>query len=204
MTEGFATLLRPADLVDNAGSVGRPLPGNDLRTIGPDDREVFQEAGEIVARSPMMMRGYHNRPDETAASLWVDPIDGAHFLRSGDIGRIDADGFIQLLDRKKDMIVSGGQNIYPADLERVLVDHPEVNEAAVIGIPDAVWGETPLALIVARAGASVSADELREWANGRLGRYQRLSALEFRDGLARNDGGKIVKAQLRAPYWKTH
>ncbi len=204
MTEGFATLLRPRDLATRASSVGRPLPGNDVRIIGADDAEAPPgESGEIVARSPMLMRGYHNQPALTAAALWADPAGGGHFLRSGDVGRIDADGFVHLLDRKKDMIISGGQNIYPADLERVLADHPQVSEAVVIGVPDPVWGETPLALVVPGAQASISPEELRQWANDRLGRHQRLTALEFRDILARNDGGKVVKAQLRAPYWKS-
>lgn len=202
MTEGFATLLRPADLADKAGSVGRPLPGNDIRIVDADDREVAMgEAGEIVAYSPMLMRGYHNRPADTAAAWWLEPQGGRRFIRSGDIGRFDADGFLHLLDRKKDMIISGGQNIYPADLERVLADHPQVREAAVIGVPDPRWGETPLAIVVIRPEASITAEQLRAWANERLGKHQRLSAVDLRAALERNDGGKVNKAALRALYW---
>jgi acyl-CoA synthetase (AMP-forming)/AMP-acid ligase II len=131
---------------------------------------------------------------------WHDA-EGRLYLRTGDMGRFDEDGFLTLLDRKKDMIISGGFNIYAADLEAVLMGHPAVAEAAVIGVPSEQWGETPLALVVPRAGRRVDTEELRAWANERLGKAQRISAVELRDALPRSSIGKILKRELRAPYW---
>jgi len=200
LTEGLVTILHPADLAAHADTVGRPMLACDIRMIGTDDIEVAQgEVGEITGYSPFLMRGYHNRPELTEASIWREPQTGRSFLRSGDIGRIDADGFLHLLDRRKDMIVSGGQNIYPADLERVLASHPDVAEVCVIGVPHERWGETPLALVVARG--AVDPAVLCLWANQRLGRMQRLTAVELRERLPRNAGGKFPKSALRAPYW---
>ncbi len=206
LTEGLVTVLRPADLARHAGSVGRPMLGNDIRVLGAADVPQPQgEAGEIVGCTPFMMQGYLGRPDATADSIWRDPADGRTFLRSGDIGRFDADGFLHLVDRKKDMIVSGAANIYPADIERVLLAHPAVADACVIGVPHPRWDETPLALVVLGAeavpGAGLDAGALRDWANARLGAQQRLSEVEFRDALPRNAAGKVVKRVLRAPYW---
>jgi acyl-CoA synthetase (AMP-forming)/AMP-acid ligase II len=202
LTEGFATLLRPDDSPAKWGSVGRAMLGNDLRVIDDQGRELpWGEAGEIVGYSPILMRGYHNRPAETARAIWREPRSGRTFLRSGDIGRFDAEGYFYLLDRKKDMIVSGGYNVFPADLERVVGGHAEVEDVCVIGIPHEKWGETPLALVVPRSGASIDAEELRQWANQRLGKHQRLARVEFRTGLPRNAGGKVLKRELRAPYW---
>ncbi|MBM3488987.1 MAG: long-chain fatty acid--CoA ligase [Alphaproteobacteria bacterium] len=200
LTEGFASVLRPADIERQAESVGRPLPGNDIRILDHQDREIGDGSpGEIVGYSPFLMRGYHNNPGKTEEAIWRDG-RGRSFLRSGDVGRIE-NGFLHLVDRKKDMIVSGGQNVYPADIERVLMAHPAVREAAVIGVPHARWGETPLALVVPKAEPPPGAEALRDWANARLGRYQRLAALEFRDSLPRNAGGKVLKRELRQPYW---
>lgn len=117
------------------------------------------------------------------------------------MGRIDADGFLQLLDRKKDMIISGGFNIYAADLEAVLRAHSDVAAVAVIAIPSPDWGETPLGFAVLNKGAHISADDLRIWANDQLGKTQRLSGIELRDDLPRSDIGKVLKRDLRAPYW---
>ncbi|WP_281277666.1 class I adenylate-forming enzyme family protein [Thalassobius vesicularis] len=158
------------------------------------------EMGEIVGRAPSMMPYYHNKPDKTVELLWRAP-DGTEFIRTGDMGRIDADGFIQLLDRKKDMIISGGFNIYAADLEAVLRQHPEVADTAVIAIPSADWGETPLGFVVLTPGSSATAQDIRDWANAQLGKTQRLSAIELRDDLPRSEIGKVLKKDLRAPYW---
>ncbi len=202
LTEGLVTILRPGDLASHAGSVGRPMMGNDIRILdGADAPLPPGEAGEIVGCSPFLMQGYLGRPDATAEALWRDPASGRDFLRSGDIGRFDMDGFVHLVDRKKDMIVSGAANIYPADIERVLLPHPDVADACVIGVPHPRWDETPLALVVRAPGATIAAETLLEWANARLGRQQRLSAVEFRDSLPRNAAGKILKRELRAPYW---
>jgi acyl-CoA synthetase (AMP-forming)/AMP-acid ligase II len=148
-----------------------------------------------------MMRGYLNREDATHEMLWRDG-EGKLFFRSGDVGRIDEEGFIYLLDRKKDVIISGGLNIYATDLEMVLDRHEAVHESAVIGIPSNEWGETPLALVVLEPGARSSAEELREWANARLGKSHRVARVELRGDLPKSDIGKVLKRQLREPYWK--
>ncbi len=202
LTEGLVTTLDPEDFARKIDSVGRPLPGQQLLLVGDDDRPVGAgEAGEIVGLGRLTMERYHNRPEATRESTWVDP-DGRRWLRTGDIGRLDDEGFLYLVDRKKDMILSGGQNIYPADLEAVLVQHPQVAEVAVIGIPSARWGETPLALVVARAGAlqRPEPDVLREWANARLGRQQRIAELRYVESLPRNPNGKILKRELRREF----
>lgn len=202
-TEGLITTLAPEDASGRMASVGKPLPGEDLCILDESDRPAARgEPGEIVALSRFAMKGYWNNPAATAEAFWTDP-DGRRWLRSGDIGRIDADGFLFVTDRKKDMIISGGQNIYPADIEAVLAAHPDVADCAVFGVPSQKWGETPLALVVRRGGDATGADALRDWLNERLGRQQRVSAVEFRDALPRNANGKLLKRELRAPYWAT-
>jgi acyl-CoA synthetase (AMP-forming)/AMP-acid ligase II len=206
LTEGIITTLDPEDMSGRLASVGKPIPGTDLLILGEDDRPVAAgEPGEIVGLSRFVMNGYLNRDEATRAATWIDT-QGRTWLRTGDIGRLDEEGYLYVVDRKKDLILSGGQNVYPADLEAVLCRHPAVREAAVIGIPHPQWGETPLALVVPHAGAAheaapPDAASLRAWANARLGRQQRLSALEFRDSLPRNANGKLLKRELRAPYW---
>jgi long-chain acyl-CoA synthetase len=201
-TEGLITTLAPEEAPGRMASVGRPLPGEDIRILADGDRAAAPgEPGEIIALSRFAMHGYWNNPTATAQTFWTDP-EGRRWLRSGDIGRIDAEGYLYVTDRKKDMIISGGQNIYPADLESVLATHPEVLDCAVFGVPSAQWGETPLALVVLRRPDAIGAETLRDWANQRLGRQQRLSAVEFRDGLARNANGKLLKRELSAPYWE--
>ena len=147
-----------------------------------------------------MMSGYFGRDDLTADYIWRDGA-GQVYFRSGDMGSFDADGFLVLSDRKKDMIISGGLNIYANDLELVLLDDLDVTDAAVIGVPSDAWGETPLGLVVLRetairTGANILAD-----ANARLGKSQRLSGVELRNALPRSTIGKILKKDLRAPYW---
>ncbi|MDA0368681.1 MAG: class I adenylate-forming enzyme family protein [Proteobacteria bacterium] len=203
LTEGFATIVRPEDLPAKIVSVGRAMLGNDIRIIDHAGKELPQgEAGEIVGHSPILMKGYHNSPEQTEAAIWREPGSGRTFLRSGDIGRLDEDGFLFLLDRKKDMIVSGGYNVFPADIERVLGAHPDVYDLCVIGIPHERWGETPLALIVPTSDAAPDLDAMRTWANERLGKHQRIASIEIRDELPRNPAGKVMKADLRKPYWQ--
>jgi acyl-CoA synthetase (AMP-forming)/AMP-acid ligase II len=143
-----------------------------------------------------MMTGYHNQRDATAAAEWRDAA-GQRFIRTGDVGRFDDDGFIVLLDRRKDVIISGGFNIYPSDLEAVLASHPDVAEAAVVAKPSADWGETPAAFVVARAGRPLAADELKQWANARLGRMQRIAEVRVVEALPRSGAGKVLKRALR-------
>lgn len=202
LTEGGGvTVLAAHDHPDKLHTVGQPGPGAEIRLIGPDGSEVPQgEVGEIVGRAPAMMSGYYGRDDLTAENIWTAP-DGTQFFRSGDMGRFDADGFLILSDRKKDMIISGGLNIYADDLEQVLLAEPDVTDAAVIGIPSEDWGETPLGLVVLRDGATRSAQDIRAAANARLGKSHRLSGIEIRTDLPRSSIGKILKRELRAPYW---
>jgi long-chain acyl-CoA synthetase len=148
-----------------------------------------------------MMAGYFGRDDLTADYIWRNAA-GEVYFRSGDMGSFDADGFLVLSDRKKDMIISGGLNIFANDLELVLLDDADVTDAAVIGIPSADWGETPLGLVVLRAGATRGTAEIMAAANARLGKSHRLSAVEIRDQLPRSTIGKILKKDLRTPYWE--
>jgi acyl-CoA synthetase (AMP-forming)/AMP-acid ligase II len=198
LTEGLITTLAPEDVERKLASVGKPLPGTDIRILGPDDREVpAGESGEIVGRGRIVMAGYHARPDANAEATWVDE-QGRRWLRTGDVGRLDEEGFLYIVDRKKDMILSGGQNIYPADIESVMLGHPLVAEVAVVGVPSERWGETPLAVVVPRPGTALDEAALVEWTNARVGRQQRISGLVWRDSLPRNPNGKILKRELRA------
>jgi long-chain acyl-CoA synthetase len=204
LTEGGpVTILEGRQHPDKLASVGRPAPGIEVRIVDEAGRDVpAGDAGEVVGRSANMMSGYLNRPDDTQAMLWRDA-NGALYFRSGDLGRFDEDGFLYLLDRKKDVIISGGFNIYATDLESVLSRHAAVAEVAVIGVPSERWGETPIALVVLRPAAQATADMLREYCNARVGKAQRVSAVEIRRELPRNAIGKVVKRELRDPYWRT-
>jgi acyl-CoA synthetase (AMP-forming)/AMP-acid ligase II len=198
LTEGGgATMLEAHQHPDKLHTVGLPLSGNELRLIDEAGSEVARgEAGEVVGRSAGMMLGYHRQPEATAAAQWHDSL-GRRFIRSGDIGRFDEDGFLVLLDRKRDLVISGGFNVYPSDLEAVLRAHPGVGDAAVVGVPSPEWGETPVAFVVPVAGASVDAEALRRWANERLGKTQRLSGVTIVEALPRSAIGKVLKRELR-------
>ena len=175
--------------------------GGELRIIDEQGNELPRgHTGEIVGRGFNMMRGYVNREDATDEILWRDK-QGNLFFKTGDVGRLDEDGFLFLSDRKKDVIISGGFNIYATDLEIVLLRHEAVHEAAVIGIPSQRWGETPLALVVLEEGADVDAETLLSWANQRLGKGQQIAELEIRQELPKSDIGKVLKRELRTPYW---
>ncbi len=198
LTEGVITTLDPEDAATRPASVGTPLMGTDIAIIDDDGRRLPPgEAGEIVATGPIVMPGYLNRPDATQEATWTDE-EGRAWLRTGDIGRLDEAGFLYIVDRKKDMILSGGQNIYPQDIEAVLITHPCVAEAAVIPVRSARWGETPLGLVVVREIADPA--EILVWANDRLGRQQRLAAVETIAELPRNPNGKTLKRELRQLY----
>jgi long-chain acyl-CoA synthetase len=199
MTEGGVTCALHAHKHPNKlHTVGTPMPGHELRLIGADDREIGAgESGEIVGHSPAMMTCYLNQPAKTREAEWYDS-GGRRFIRTGDIGRLDADGFLVLLDRKKDVIISGGFNIYPSDLEAVLRGHPAVADAAVVGMASSHWGETPLACVVLRDGAMIEPADLCAWANERLGKMQRISAVKFMARLPHSAAGKVLKGELRA------
>jgi long-chain acyl-CoA synthetase len=201
MTEGGGTCILEAHRYpDKLHTVGRPAEGHDIRLIGEDAREVSTgEAGEVVGHSPLMMTGYHGQPEKTREAEWY-ATDGKRFIRTGDVGRFDADGFLTLLDRKKDLIISGGFNIYPSDLEAKLGEHPAVVESAVVGVPSTKWGETPVAFVVLRAGETISAVALRGWLNRAVGKTQRLTDLCCVRELPRNPLGKLLKRELRDRY----
>ncbi len=201
MTEGGGTCIleahaHPAKL----HTVGRPAPGHDLRLIDDAGRELpagdASAIGEVVGHSAGMMSGYHRQPGKTREAEWFDA-HGKRFIRTGDIGRFDADGFLTLLDRKKDMVISGGFNVYPSDLEAVLREHAAVADVAVVGVPSEQWGETPIAFVVRREGSAPGADDLLRWVNERVGKIQRLAGLTYLDELPRSAIGKVLKRELR-------
>jgi long-chain acyl-CoA synthetase len=198
LTEGGGTCILAAHLhPDKLHTVGQPAPGHDIRLIDDAGKEVPQgEIGEIVGHSDATMSGYYKRPTRTAEAEWRDA-GGKRFIRTGDVGRFDADGFLVLMDRKKDMIISGGFNIYPSDLEAVLVGHAAIAEAAVVGVASERWGETPVAFIVLKAGNGCGAEEIRDWLNSQVGKTQRLSAVEIVPALPRSAIGKVLKRELR-------
>jgi acyl-CoA synthetase (AMP-forming)/AMP-acid ligase II len=198
MTEGGGTCILAAhEHPDKLHTVGQPAEGHDIRLIDENGREVARgELGEVVGRSPAMMNGYRNAREKTREAEWFDP-EGRRFIRTGDVGRFDEDGFLVLLDRRKDMIISGGFNIYPSDLEAALTARPEVREAAVVGAPSALWGETPVAFVVLREGTTEDAEPLREAVNATLGKTQRLAALRIVEALPRSAIGKVLKRELR-------
>ena len=203
LTEGgVTTTLNCAENPTKWDTVGKASPGCELRIIDEDLKEVpAGEIGEIVGRSGAMMRGYYKRDAKTSELLWTSP-EGEVFYSTGDMGLQDDDGFLSELDRRKDMIISGGFNVYAEDLEKVLLKDDDVVDAAVIAVPSEQWGETPLGLVVLREGAEGDLEAIRERANQQLGKGQRLSGLERRDELPRSTIGKILKRELRDPYWK--
>ena len=198
MTEGGGvTVLDARRHADKLHTVGHPVAGHDMRVIDPQGRELPRgSTGEIVARSPTMMTGYHNLAEKTRDVQWFD-LSAQRFIRTGDVGYFDEDGFLVLLDRTKDMIISGGFNIFPSDLEGVLRGHPDIVEAAVTGVPSQRWGETPVAFVIRRSGSGLTAAQLMDWSQARLNKAQRLAAVDFVDDLPRNGIGKVLKRTLR-------
>jgi long-chain acyl-CoA synthetase len=179
-------------------SAGKPHASVELRVVDPDSSldAVLGEVGEIWTRSPYNMAGYWGKPEETAATL-----NEEGWLHTGDAGYMDAAGYLYLHDRMKDMIVSGGENIYPAEVENALLSHPDVADAAVIGVPDEKWGETVKALVVLAPGASLDPGAVIAHCRERLAHYKCPTSVEAIDALPRNPSGKILKRELRAPYW---
>ncbi|MDE2626445.1 MAG: acyl--CoA ligase [Burkholderiales bacterium] len=201
MTEGGGTCILAAhEHPHKLHTVGQPAAGSDIRLIDDEGRELptanVDAIGEVVGHSAGMMTGYHGQPAKTREAEWFDA-SGKRFIRTGDIGRFDADGFLTLLDRKKDLVISGGFNIYPSDLEAVLREHPAVADAAVVGVPSTRWGETPIAFAVRRAHADATPDALLQWVNARVGKTQRLARLQWVIELPRSAIGKVLKRELR-------
>jgi acyl-CoA synthetase (AMP-forming)/AMP-acid ligase II len=197
LTEGFMTILDKTRYTSKPTSVGVPPPFFDMRIVDEDGHDVPPgEVGEIVGRSPLLMSGYYKRPDLTREVI----VDG--WLHSGDVGYVDEDGFLYLVDRRKDMLISGGVNVYPRDIEELIVRHPAVREAAVFGVPSEKWGETPLAAVILREPNSVRPDELRAWINQRVeARFQQVQEVVIMDEFPRSAAGKTLKRVMREPYW---
>lgn len=199
LTEGVITTLDPEDATTRLSSVGLPLIGTDIKILGDDDIECpAGTSGEIVSSGRIVMPEYFGREGATRDALWIDNT-GTHWLRTGDIGYLDDEGYLYIVDRKKDMILSGGQNIYPQDIEAVIAQHPNVQDVAVIGVKSQKWGETPLALVTLNNGKGDSTD-IREWSNKKLGKQQRIVGLELIKEIPRNPNGKILKRELRKAY----
>ncbi len=192
-----ATLAPEEHTGERLKSCGREILFCEIKIVDDDDNELpAGEVGEIIARGPMVMKGYYNLPEETARALKNG------WLHTGDMGCKDEEGFIYIKDRKKDMIISGGENIYPAEVENAVAKHPAVLEAAVIGIPDEKWGEAVLAIVVKKPGQDVNEDELMEFCKKNLAHYKCPRKVAFIDMLPRNPSGKVLKTILREPYWK--
>jgi o-succinylbenzoate---CoA ligase len=183
--------LPPADALRKLGSAGLPLLPTSLRIAGPTGDLPPGAVGEIIVRGPTVTPGYLGRPEATAETIR----DG--WLRTGDLGYLDADGYLYVLDRRDDLIISGGENVYPAEVEAALLAHPAVADAGVIGRPDPRWGQTPLALVQLRPGAAASAPELIAFCRARLAAYKTPAAVEFVDTLPRNAAGKLLRRVLR-------
>ena len=191
---GPACLISPQDALERAGSTGKAFFHTDIRVVDASGNDVgADEPGEVLVRAPHVMLGYWNRPEATAEAI----VDG--WLQTGDIATIDADGFIYIQDRLKDMIISGGENVYPAEIENVILSHELVNDVAVIGVESAKWGESPLAVVV-RANESLAAADVLEWCDGKLARFKKPKVVEFVDVIPRTPTGKILKRVLREQF----
>jgi acyl-CoA synthetase (AMP-forming)/AMP-acid ligase II len=205
MTEStsVATFLSPADhdlaRPDRMLSVGKPPEDVALRIVDPKGREVPDgQAGEVLLSGATIMKGYWKQPEATARAI----VDG--WYATGDVGSRDEDGYLYLRDRRKDMIISGGENVYSAEVERVLGDCPEILEVAVIGVPDDRWGEAVKAVVVRRAGSQIEAADVIAYARTRLAGFKCPKSADFVDALPRNATGKVLKRTLREPHWKGH
>ncbi|HLY28213.1 MAG TPA: AMP-binding protein [Aggregatilineales bacterium] len=200
LTEGFVTILDKNEQAEKLTSVGCPPPFSEMRIMDEAGHDLPPgEVGEIVGRGPLMMPGYYKRPELTAQAI----VDG--WLHTGDMGYMDEDGFLYLVDRKKDLIISGGVNVFPRDIEEIVVQHPAVREAAVFGVPSEKWGETPLAAVVLNATDAVTAEALKEWINTRVqARYQQVYEVVIMEEFPRNVAGKTLKRVMRDEYWAKH
>jgi long-chain acyl-CoA synthetase len=197
LTEGFMTILDKNDALRKLGSVGCPPPFFEMKILREDGSECAPgEVGEICGRGPLLMPGYYKQLELTAKAI----IDG--WLHTGDAGYVDDDGYLFLVDRIKDMIITGGTNVYPRDIEEIAVQHPAVREVAVFGVPDDKWGEAPVAAVILQETTAVAADELCAWINERLdSKNQRVRAVILMDDFPRSTAGKTLKRVMREPYW---
>jgi acyl-CoA synthetase (AMP-forming)/AMP-acid ligase II len=195
----IATMLAPADHYDpvRRRSAGRAAPHSEVRIIGPDDVELPRgQVGEIAVRGGHVMRGYWDRPAETAEAL------RGGWMHTGDGGWMDDDGYVYLVDRIKDMIITGGENVYSVEVENALCQHPAVATAAVIGVPDDTWGERVHAVVVPAAGRSLTLDDLAGFCRDRIASYKIPRSMELVEALPLSAAGKVLKRELRKPYWQ--
>jgi len=196
LTEGFVTILDKMEFHKKPGSVGCPPPFFDLRIVDDEGRDLPPgEVGEILGRGPILMAGYYKDPMRTRDAIR----DG--WLHSGDLGYVDEDGYLFLVDRKKDMVISGGVNVYPKDIESIVIEHPEVREAAVFGVPDESWGEALVAAVVLKPSSGARSDELESWVNERVdARFHKLKAVHIMADFPRNVAGKTLKREIKRHY----
>jgi acyl-CoA synthetase (AMP-forming)/AMP-acid ligase II len=196
LTEGFVTILDKEDYAAKPDSVGIPPPFFEMRILDESGKDLPSgEVGEICGRGPILMPGYYKRPDLTAEAIKNG------WLHSGDMGYVDDDGFLYLVDRKKDMIISGGVNVYPRDIEEVVARHPAVQDVAVFGIPHDKWGETPLAAVTLLESGSIASEELKNWINQHVAaKFQRVHDVVIMEAFPRNVAGKILKRVMREGY----
>jgi fatty-acyl-CoA synthase len=199
-TTGTIVVLGPEDHVEGRDcmrSAGKALPGVEIAILDANGKPLpVGEVGEIATRSGSNMVGYWNLPEASARTL-----DADNWLRTGDAGYLDQDGYLYIHDRIKDMIISGGENIYPAEVESAICDHPDVAEVAVVGVPDDVWGEAVKAVVVLKPGKSVSATDLISFTRERIASFKSPKSIDFIAALPRNASGKILRRHLRDPYW---
>lgn len=196
LTEGFVTVLDRDDAAAKPGSVGVPPPLYEMRIVDDTGQDLpAGQVGEIVGRGPITMPGYYKRPDLTAEAIK----DG--WLFSGDLGYVDEDGFLYLVDRKKDLIISGGVNVYPRDIEEIVIQHPDVADVTVFGVPDSRWGETPVAAVVLKPNSDASPEAVCGWVNERVAaRFQKLSEVVVLEAFPRSVAGKTLRRVIKQDY----
>lgn len=189
------TALRPEDALRKIGSCGKPVFHTDIRIVDLDGHNLpSDQMGEVLVKGPNVIREYWRNPGETAQTI----VDG--WLRTGDVGYVDAEGYLYLMDRKKDMYISGGENVYPAEVESVIAGHEKVADVGVIGVPDQTWGEVGLAIVVPKAGQDITETDIIEYCRGKLAGYKRPKKVIFTESLPRTPTGKILKKDLRTKY----
>jgi len=191
-------MLKPSQAEGRTASVGKSVINVEIRVVDEEDNDVpAGEVGEIVYRGPTAMKKYYKNPQATAETL------RGGWFHSGDMVRIDEEGFVYVVDRKKDVIISGGENVYPAEVEDVLYRHPKLLECAVIGVFDEVWGEAVMAVVVPKPGEEITAEEVKSWCAQNLAGYKKPKYVEFAEILPRNAAMKVVKGELRKLYGKS-
>ncbi|WP_454752750.1 fatty acid--CoA ligase [Cupriavidus necator] len=201
-TTGTIVALPPEDHtteeVPRMRAAGKPLPGVELKVVDYEGRQLAPgEVGEVVVRAQHNMAGYWKQPEETARA-----IDAEGWLRTGDAGYMDAEGYLYIHDRVKDMIISGGENVYPAEVESAIYGHPQVADVAVIGVPDEKWGEAVKAIVVLKPGLEADRDGIIAWTRQRLAGFKVPKSIDFVDALPRNPSGKLLRRKLREPFWE--